>query len=65
MTAGVLERPVSDPATPDCGGTLEELLTLALQEARTNGSAECPVCDARMTSTCAGAECAGCGSRLS
>ena len=67
MTAGVLDRPSLLPAHPalDGGGTLEELLSSAFSEARANGSTECPVCHARMTSTHArGAECSGCGSRL-
>jgi hypothetical protein len=49
--------------------TLEERLNAALHEARTNGSAECPVCRARMTFAGAGggqaAACGGCGSELS
>jgi hypothetical protein len=78
MTAAVLERPGSTfehPAsrfarpTPGGRGTLDELLTATLHEARTNGSAECPVCHARMTPArareAAAAECASCGSRLS
>ena len=72
MTAGVLDRPHVMPDRPalDGGGTLEELVSSALAEARANGSTECPVCDARMISTRAreagaSAECAGCGSRLS
>jgi hypothetical protein len=57
---------------PPLGGrvTLEERLNSVLHEARTNGSTECPLCHARVMSTpagstAAGAECAGCGSRLS
>jgi hypothetical protein len=52
---------------PMAGGrlTLEERLTATLHAACTNGSTECPVCHARMRSTRAGAECGGCGSRLS
>ena len=70
MTAGVLDRPVTGQFELDGGGTLEELLSSALAEARANGSTECPVCHARMTSTRvreagASAECGGCGSRLS
>jgi hypothetical protein len=72
MTAGVLDRPVTGQFDLDGGGTLEELLSSALSEAHTNGSTECPVCHARMISTRArgggaapGAECSGCGSRLS
>jgi hypothetical protein len=68
MTAAVLDRPTSfGERTGFHGGgvTLEERLDAALHGARTNGSTECPVCDARMTSTRAGAECGGCGARLS
>ena len=81
MTAAVLDRPTlrtGDPGIGD-GVTLEQLLTSAHEEARANGSTECPVCHARMTvchartsSTRAreaggllAAECGGCGSRLS
>jgi hypothetical protein len=67
MTAAVLDRPSSfgeQTAFDGGGGTLEERLEAVLQETRTNGSTECPVCDARMTSTRAGAECGGCGARL-
>jgi transcription initiation factor IIE alpha subunit len=68
MTAGVLDRPVTGQVALDGGGTLEELLSSALSEARANGSTECPVCHARMSFTRASAreaECGGCGSRLS
>jgi tRNA(Ile2) C34 agmatinyltransferase TiaS len=72
MTAAVLDRPGSlfdraAAASPFGGGrlTLEERLDAVLHETRTNGSTECPVCDARMSSTRAGAECGGCGARLS
>jgi tRNA(Ile2) C34 agmatinyltransferase TiaS len=68
MTAGVLDRPSFMPDRPalDGSGTLEELLSSALGEARANGSTECPVCRARMISTRAReAQCGGCGSRLS
>jgi len=66
MTAGVLDRPVTGQFELDGGGTLEELLSSALAEARANGSTECPVCHARMSFTHAReAECSGCGSRLS
>ena len=50
------------------GATLEERLNATLHTARTNGSTECPVCDARVTPARDGAlaaECGGCGSRLS
>ncbi len=75
MTGAVLDRPVCRESLLDGGGTLEELLCSALEEMRANGSTECPVCHARMTSTrasareagasAASAECSGCGSRLS
>ena len=65
MTAGVLDRPLTGQFELDGGGTLEELLSSALAEARANGSTECPVCHARMSFTHAReAECSGCGSRL-
>ena len=71
MTAAVLDRPVTGQFELDGGGTLAELLTSALAEARANGSTACPVCHARMSFTRAGAreaagsaECGGCGSRL-
>ncbi len=71
MTPAVLDRPGSVTERPllGGGGTLEELLSATLHAARTNGSAECPVCHARMTSTRLSAkpvaQCGGCGSRLS
>jgi hypothetical protein len=65
VTGAVLDRPGTQPFEVDGGLTLEELLTTTLQTIRASGSAECPVCHARMTSTRAGAECGGCGSRLS
>ena len=79
MTAAVLDRPVCRASLLDGGRTLEELLSATLDQARTNGSTECPVCHARMTSTrhhstrarevtgggeALAAECGGCGSRL-
>ena len=64
MTGAVLDRPGTQQFELDGGLTLEELLTAALESTRATGSAECPVCHARMTSTRAGAECGGCGSRL-
>jgi hypothetical protein len=73
MTGAVLERPMSHPGTSPVGDglTLERLLTSAFDEVQANGSTECPVCHARMTSTRArkaggdfAAECGGCGSRL-
>jgi hypothetical protein len=65
MTAALLEEPVSERSELDGEETLEELLNAVLNEVRSNGSAECPVCHACMTYTRAGAECGGCGSRLS
>jgi tRNA(Ile2) C34 agmatinyltransferase TiaS len=77
MTGAVLDRPgalFAEAADRPSGGghpvarggvTLEELLNATLRVARTHGSAECPVCHARMTSTRTGAACEGCGSRLS
>ena len=77
MTTGLLEKPTFLPDRPvlDGGGTLEELLSSVLREARANGSTECPVCHTGLISTraCGGqaglaavdAECGGCGSRLS
>jgi hypothetical protein len=77
MTGAVLDRPGArcagalEPACPS-PVTLEARLTSVLDATRTSGSAECPVCHARMTriySTRAGARasaaCDGCGSRLS
>jgi hypothetical protein len=75
MTPAVLDRPETLIAAPmDRTGrrpvTLEDRLSAALDEARANGSTECPVCHARMSITRAGnsagaAECGSCGSRLS
>ena len=68
MTGAVLDRPGTRQFELDGGLTLEELLNATLESTRATGSAECPVCHARMTSTRAGeapaAECGGCGSRL-
>ena len=67
MTPAVLDRPISRVERPLPGGrlTLEERLNSILHSARTNGSTECPLCHARVTPTPTGAECTGCGSRLS
>ena len=69
MTGAVLDRPATQQFELDGGLTLEELLNATLDTTRATGSAECPVCHARMTSARAGdaaaAECGGCGSRLS
>ncbi len=70
MTGAVLDRPgtLFERSAIDGGLTLEERLNSVLQAARANGSAECPVCHARMTSPRAGAReeaaCESCGSRL-
>ena len=72
MTPAVLDRPAPLFERPAIEGglTLEERLNAVLHSVHTNGSAECPVCRARMTSARAGAQeaagaCGGCGSRLS
>jgi hypothetical protein len=74
VTAAVLERPGSlfadvAQSAERRRDTLEDRLTAALHEARTDGSTECPVCRARATLAADGghahAECRGCGSRLS
>jgi tRNA(Ile2) C34 agmatinyltransferase TiaS len=67
MTAALLDRPAMRRREPSVGSgvTLQDLLTNALEEVQSEGSTECPVCHARMTSTRAGAECGTCGSRLS
>ncbi len=79
MTAAVLDRPATLFADAPASGsatrgrvTLESRLNAALDEARANGSTECPVCHAEMSFTRAGAaaeargaaECLDCGSRL-
>lgn len=67
MTGALLDRPAVRFDGLTLGGrvTLEERLTSALHEARANGGTECVVCEARMTPAGDGAQCAGCGSRLS
>ena len=65
-TAG---RPASEARPLGRGRvTLEQRLDGVLQSTRTSGSAKCPLCSARMTSTRtragAGAACGGCGARL-
>ena len=74
MTPALLERPALLGAASTAGGegasarrrvTLEERLNSALHGARTSGSTECPVCRSRMTLADGGADCGGCGSRLS
>ena len=74
MTGAVLDRPASHFEPPPVGDrmTLEERLNSVLEAACSNGSAECPVCHARMARTAftragarARAACGGCGSRLS
>jgi hypothetical protein len=70
VTPAVLDRPAALCAERLGGGrvTLEERLNAALREARTNGSGECPVCQASMTfasaGTGSGAACGGCGAEL-
>ena len=75
MTPALLVKPASqfaERATGPVGGgrvTLEERLNSVLHGVRTNGSAECPICHARMTraregAKCGGGECGGCGSSL-
>jgi hypothetical protein len=84
VTPALLERPASLFSEGTAGGsspvaaaerlgggrmTLEERLNAVLHEARTNGSTECPVCQARMTRTRGGAapdriDCGGCGCQL-
>jgi hypothetical protein len=78
-TAGgrAAEAPGAEPGPAGHGATLEELLTSALRRAHANGSTECPVCHAEMSSVSGGAreagaraaaraaECGSCGSRLS
>ena len=67
MTPAVLDRPgsVTERSALGGGGTLEGLLSVLLQQAQASGKAECPVCHGSMTCTRAGAECGGCGTRLS
>jgi hypothetical protein len=67
MTGAVLDRPAHATARRplDGGATLEELLTSALAQARADGHAPCPACGAPMAGAAVGAECSGCGSRLS
>jgi hypothetical protein len=86
VTPAVLDRPAplfADRSAGTVGGgrvTLEERLNAVLHAARTSGSAECPLCHARVVptpagttpagttpagTTPAGAECTGCGSHLS
>jgi hypothetical protein len=75
VTPALLDRPASllaECATGPLGAggvTLEKRLNSVLHAVRTNGSAECPICHARMTRAregdrCGGAECGGCGSSL-
>jgi outer membrane lipoprotein SlyB len=60
VTGAVLDRPGSlfadaaaqaERSAPGGSVTLHELLDSALHRAQANGSAECPVCHARMTRT--------------
>ena len=67
MTPAVLDRPAplfADRVAGAVSGgrvTLEERLNSVLHEARTNGSAECPLCHARVRPTATGATAAGAG----
>jgi hypothetical protein len=72
VTGAILDRPgrtaergAHGATERDGGGTLEALLDSVLTDTRTTGTAECPVCHARMSLTRAHAECGACGSRLS
>jgi tRNA(Ile2) C34 agmatinyltransferase TiaS len=72
MTTALLESPPSPFAqarqSQPAGGsgiTLEELLERTLRSARTDGSAECPVCRAEMYAKEGAGRCSGCGSTLS
>jgi tRNA(Ile2) C34 agmatinyltransferase TiaS len=47
------------------GITLEELLEGTLRSAQAGGTAQCPVCRARMHAEDGAARCSGCGSTLS
>ena len=72
MTTALLESPLSlfgearrrRPAGGR-GSTLEELLESTLRSATAGGTAECPVCRARMHAENGAAHCSGCGSTLS
>jgi tRNA(Ile2) C34 agmatinyltransferase TiaS len=72
MTTALLESPVamfgevrrSRPANGS-GITLEELLERTLRSARTEVTAECPVCRGQMHAEDGAARCSGCGSTLS
>ena len=65
MTPAVLDRPAplfADRVAGAVSGgrvTLEERLNSVLHEARTNGSAECPLCHARVRPAAGGATAAG------
>jgi hypothetical protein len=70
MTTALLESPPSlfgDPRRPAGGRgiTLEELLESTLRSAQAGGTAQCPVCHARMHAQDGAARCSGCGSTLS
>jgi hypothetical protein len=72
MTTALLESPLSlfgdarrlRPAEGR-GITLEELLGSTLRSAQAGGTAQCPVCHARMHAEEGAARCSGCGSTLS
>jgi hypothetical protein len=72
MTMALLESPL--PLFSDArrlrpaegrGITLEALLEGTLRSARAGGTAQCPVCHARMHAEDGAACCSGCGSTLS
>jgi hypothetical protein len=72
MTTALLESPPSlfgDPRrlrpAEGRGITLEELLESTLRSAQAGGTAQCPVCHARMHAQDGAARCSGCGSMLS
>jgi len=65
--AGSHADPCARPrGTPAGGGlTLEQRLGRALEGARAQGHAECPLCHGRMTPAPEGAACRDCGSLIS
>jgi tRNA(Ile2) C34 agmatinyltransferase TiaS len=72
MTTALLESPLSlfgeASGMRPAGGrgvTLEERLESALRSVHADGTAECPVCHARMHAEGAAGRCSGCGSTLS
>jgi hypothetical protein len=71
MTTALIERPVSffaDTRGLRSGGrrlTLEQRLQGAWEGLRADGTADCPVCHARMAARERGGACGGCGAQLS